>query len=124
MTEIKKTTVEFDYDGSDGTKKKASLVLLKRKEAAEVFHTVLRTMFSSGSDIDNVIRAMEFDNLWLLASKLLRGAVINVHTEITTLEETDYFEDKPDELYILMVQGVMNNWPNFFRPKDGILPDK
>lgn len=122
-TAPQKTTIEIEYETFSGVTKKASLIPLRRKEAAEVFHNTLMKMLNSGGEIENIIKGLEFESMWNLASKVLRGAVIDRHNEIRELEDTDYFEKYPDELMLLTLQGITANWPNFFRPKENISTD-
>jgi hypothetical protein len=122
-TAPQKTTIEIEYETLSGGKKTASLIPLKRKESAEVFHNTLLKMLNSGGEIEGIIKGLDFESLWNLASKVLRGAVIDRHHEIRNLEDTDYFENHPDELMLLTLQGITANWPNFFRPSENISAD-
>jgi hypothetical protein len=109
-------SIDFEYTTFGGVKKSASLVPLKRKEAAEVFHNTLLRMLKSGGDIGAILSNLDFESLWTLATKVLKDAVINRHTEIKTIDDMEnYFELYPDELMVITMQGITMNWPNFFR---------
>ena len=104
--------------------KEYNFVLLKRKEAAEVFHNTLLVVAGAFSELvkadkskpEDLLIAMktfDFDTLWSLAEKLLRGVMID-GSEIGDLEETSYFEEQPEELYIAVWHGIQVNYPKVF----------
>jgi hypothetical protein len=105
----------------DGEKEYVFLALV-RKDAAEVFHGVLTALISavagiSVSDEENKIDAvfkalntLDFDTVWSLGEKLLRFAILD-GVEIKDLNDTDYFDDHPEELYLAIFHAVMLNYP-------------
>jgi hypothetical protein len=92
-------------------------VALTRREAMEVFHGTLTTVLSVlpelGSGDFGALKKLDFDTIWSLAEKLLRFAILD-GVEIEDLNETEYFDDHPDELYLAMAQAVRMNWPDIF----------
>jgi hypothetical protein len=117
-----------------GKTKKYKFVPLKRKEAAEVFHTVLLSVISiigssaSKDGKDSVqtvmvaLRGIDFVTFWLLAEKLLKFVIID-NEEIADINETDYFTDNPEELYLAVFHAVLINYPKVFGKLQGIIRD-
>jgi hypothetical protein len=90
-----------------------------------VFHNTLTTLVSAVADVavnkgesqtDAVFKAvqtLDFDTVWDLAEVLLRFAILDGE-EIQDLNETDYFTDRPEELYLAVFHAVMLNYPKVF----------
>jgi hypothetical protein len=115
-------------------RKQYDLVPLTRKDAAYVMHSSLRTVLkglaeasgksTSGFDTSALLKALseiEFETLWSIARVILRGAqiknVVKGQGEITLiddLDDTDYFTENPDELYLAVYHGVIENYPKVF----------
>jgi hypothetical protein len=106
--------------------KDLQLVPLKRKDAAEVFHTTLITLVSTVAEISKTrsdddrtfalfkaVEQVEFSKIWGLADKLLANAIID-GVEIKSMDETDYFEQNPLDLYVAVTYAIIENWPDFF----------
>ena len=126
-----KISIQFEITNLGGEKKQYFLQPLKRKTAAHVAHTFLQTLFrglskagraedeDKQSAVLDAIASIEFETLWGLASELLRNSTIQQGVgkpiiQIDTLENTDYFEDNPDELYQAVFFGVKENFPKVF----------
>lgn len=100
-------------------------VALTRRDAMEVFHGVLSTVIGavteiSTADKDNAtdevfsaLRKIDFETVWSLASKLLKFAMLD-GVEIKDLDDTDYFDDRPEELYLAVFHAIRLNWPGVF----------
>lgn len=121
MIDRAKNEIKFEYKSLDGEVRKCTLTPLKRKEALRVFHTALGSVViaitdsekGKGIDIEKVVNALDFDKLWDLADSLLEHAVIDTF-EIKSIDDTDFFEDKPEELYIILIKAIKENYPDFF----------
>ena len=118
--------IQFTIKNISGDEKVYNLLPLKRKEAAWVAHTFLRTLLRSLSDIINkggqealfdALASIDFSTIWRLGGILLKNAEIRCPDRIVRiddLEECEYFEDNPEELYLAIFHGVKENYPNFF----------
>jgi len=104
--------------------KEYNFVLLKRREAAEVFHNTLLVLAGALSevvksgdntdfDLGKALQALDFSVLWDLATKLLSGAMVDGN-ELGELEESSYFEEQPEELYIAVWHAIQANYPRVF----------
>jgi len=105
---------------------------LTRKESLKIFHTVSEIFVSGlgtiaekltkGKDFDeqtllSVTRALEFDKVYAIGSAVFRSAVIineDGKHEIDDLEDSDYFDERPEEFYIAIAHAVRGNWPKTF----------
>jgi hypothetical protein len=107
-------------------KKEYRFVPLKRKDAACVFHNTLLTLVSALADVSGQVSAedrtaaflralktLDFDTLWALAEKLLRFSILD-NEEIKDINETEYFDEKPEELYLAVFHAIVENYPGFF----------
>lgn len=115
-----KTTVKT-FEGE----KEYIFCALVRKDAARVFHNTLTTLISAVADVAvskgesqtdavfKAIKTLDFDTVWDLAEVLLRFAILDGE-EIQDLNETDYFTDRPEELYLAVFHAVMLNYPKVF----------
>jgi hypothetical protein len=131
MRQTEQVDLVVDVKTLEGVKK-YNFVALKRKEAARIFHGVLGVVVeaiarvSESKDADRVaaildaVKALDFDRFWALASALLRNVIVD-GTEIGPLDTTDYFETRPEELYIATVYAVLENWPKVFSKVRGSL---
>lgn len=120
--------LNIEFTTLDGREVKYQLTALKRKEAALVFHNTLRTLLSSfleaGEDGSNTqaafvgaLRNFEFDLFWDLASRLLKNCMVFADdkiVEIKSIDLTDYFDDRQDEMYWAVFHAVKANFPKFF----------
>jgi len=98
---------------------------LIRKDAARVFHNVLTAVVSAVADIAvaegasqtdavfKAIKTLDFDTVWDLAEVLLKFSFLD-GTEIKDLNDTDYFTDRPEELYLAVFHAVQLNYPKVF----------
>jgi hypothetical protein len=96
---------------------------LVRKDAARVFHNTLSAVvsavagISASSDEDKAdavfkaINTLDFDTLWGLAEVLLKFAILDGES-IEDLNDTDYFNERPEELYLAVFHAVLLNWPS------------
>jgi hypothetical protein len=111
----------------EGTKKYA-FQLLTRRDAAEVFHNSIQTILKAiaGVDlgamqkgdvsVDSLVKGLssvDFDTVWGLGEKLLRFVQIDGE-EIADINESDYFGENPEELYLAIVYAVKVNYPKVF----------
>lgn len=125
-----KTSIQFTLKNLSGEEKRYFLFPLKRKTASLVAHlflqTILKGMSQALKDTDsentysNVLKALseiDFDVLWGMAIHLFKNATIKSKSEtieIESLDESDYFSENPDELYIAVYHGVKENYPKVF----------
>jgi len=100
---------------------------LKRIEAMRVFHNVLLTVLEGIAQVGNAktdeakglamlsaIRVLDFDTFFYkLAVPLLNNVIID-DEEIGDLESTEYFETRPEELYLAVYHAILLNYPDFF----------
>jgi len=106
--------------------KNYNFIALKRKDAAEVFHSTLITIVSAIAEISKAkndsdrtaaifraVKLLDFDTFWSLAEKLLKFVVID-DVEIKDINETDYFEENPEELYLAVFHAILENYPKVF----------
>lgn len=109
--------------------------LLTRRAAVEVFHKSIQTILQTiaGIDLGAVQRgdisvdglarglaAIEFEIVWALGEKLLAFVQINGE-EIQDINQSDYFGENPEELYIAIVHGIKVNYPKVFSKLRGAL---
>ena len=115
--------------GSDG-EKLYKFRILTRREAARVFHNSIKLILKalsglSGDDkstkIVEAIDSLDFDHVWNLAKVLLKNCIISPNMEnpqhmitISNLDETDYFDDCREELYIALYYSLKANYPKSF----------
>jgi len=125
MTDRVMRDIEVDVKTLEGIKK-YSFIALRRKEAARVFHGVLEVVVvaiakaaESGNEAErtgailDAIKTLDFDTFYDLARTLLRFVVIDGE-EIADIEKSDYFTERPEELYIATVYAILENWPKLF----------
>lgn len=117
-----------------GETKVYKFVPLKRKEAAEVFHNTLLAILSvvgnsttekESSGLQSIMAALkgiDFETFWSLAEKLLAFVIID-NEEIKDINETDYFNENPEELYLAVFHAILSNYPSVFGKLQGILKD-
>lgn len=114
--------IAFEYKTLDGKTRKVDLIPLRRKEAARVFHETLvvilhgisgATKENPGRILTEAINALSFDKLYELGNTLLKDAIIDGE-EIRNLDDTEIFEENPEELYIVLFHAIKENYPNFF----------
>lgn len=124
--------LKFKIKNLSGEQVTYNLLPLKRKEAAYVSHTFLQTLlrgFAKASQggqeaLLDALSMVEFDTLWDLASILLRDAEIHTPNgieRIDNLDRTEYFEDRPEELYMAVAYGIKENYPGVFSRVRGLL---
>lgn len=112
-----------------GVEMQYQLTPLLRREAAEVFHNTVQVLLGAVASLSEdaessvslltAIKSLDFKTFWSLAEKLFRNCVVMGppgigYVEIRDLNTTDYFADKPDELYVATYHAVQANWPDFF----------
>jgi hypothetical protein len=104
--------------------KEYNFVALTRREAMEVFHGALTAVLSIVSELGSgdfgALKKLDFDTIWSLAEKLLQFAILD-GVEIEDLNETEYFDDHPDELYLAVFHAVRLNWPDIFEKVKNVL---
>jgi hypothetical protein len=126
--------LKFTLTNFEGEEVTYNLLPLKRKNAAYVSHRFLQTLLKGfakaakgGQEaLLEALSAIEFDVLWDLASILLKGAEIHGAggiARIDNLDESEYFEDRPEELYLAVFNGVKENYPGVFSRVRGLLGD-
>lgn len=131
-----RTSIQFTIKNLEGKEKKYFLQPLRRKDAAFVAHTFLRSLLKGLSGVTakgggqaallQALSDIDFDLLWGMAEVLLRYSTIkqgkdNPIIEIEDLNETDYFERNPEELYMAVFNGVKENYPEVFTKVRGVL---
>lgn len=102
-----------------------NFLLLKRKKAAKVFHESLSVIVRAVSElamankkfdvskIGQAISALDFETLWGLGEDLLAFVIIDGE-EIEDINKTDYFTDRPEELYVAIYNAIAVNYPKVF----------
>jgi hypothetical protein len=118
--------------------KEYNFLALKRKDAMRVYHNSLVSVAKivgdavSSLNIDRAnfakskidiakgagnllsgIAGVHFDTLWDIATVLFRGAILDGE-EIRNLEESDYFDTRPEEFYIALYHAIRLNYPLVF----------
>lgn len=105
--------------------------LLKRREAAKIYHTSVQTvvkLIAGAVGADTVeakllaIDSLDFDTIWNLASVLLKDCVVIPNMENmqymiplgSNLDDCDYFNDNNEELYIAIYHALRVNFPKSF----------
>ncbi|NIV93793.1 hypothetical protein GWN42_13590 [candidate division KSB1 bacterium] len=123
--------IKFVLTNLSGEKVEYDLQPLKRKDAAYVAHTFLQTILKAlsgaiaGSGDSNEkakavvdsLSKIDFETIWSMASILLKYARIKTENgivEINDLDECDYFAENPDELYLAVYHGILENYPKVF----------
>jgi len=109
------------FKNLEGVEKEYVYVALKRKEAVRVAHTTLQSLFGAiagmGSDggaaIASAVKALDFDVFWSLAEKVLKCVIVD-GVEISDINNSDYFAEHIDELYLAVYHGIEANWPKVF----------
>lgn len=102
--------------------KEYNFVLLKRKDAARIFHNTLLVIAGAFAelvkaeekpdtkDILKALQTVDFDTVWDLGETLLNGVMINKHE----IDFEDYFGENPSELYIAIWNAIQINYPKVF----------
>ncbi len=115
--------LEFEIKTILGETKKYSIVPLKQKEAARIFHQVLSQVVSAfaeigGMDSENKIAAIgkaikgfDFDTYWGLIESMFSFAMVD-DKEIKNLGE--YFAVDPTEGYLALFHAILANYPAVF----------
>lgn len=134
-----RTSIQFTIKNLEGKEKKYFLQPLRRKDAAFVAHNFLRALLKGLSGINQrkmkgdgqaallqALSDIDFDLLWGLAEVMLRYSTIkqgkdNPIIEIEDLNETDYFDENPEELYLAVFNGIKENFPKVFTKVRGLL---
>jgi hypothetical protein len=105
--------------------------LLKRKKAARVFHESLQQIIkliagavdknAGTAGLIQAVESLDFNTFWGLAQTLLRGGNVRPDPEnaghvvpFGNLDETDYFEDCREELYLAVYHALKVNYPKSF----------
>ena len=127
---LEKTHRRIKYTNLEGENREVLFVLLKRKKAFKIYNTTLRlvaeTLASAGIALQsgNAAKAasalsnLDDDVIWSLAESLLTGATLyrgpddtDIIETISSIEDTEIFDDNWNELYMLIYQGVQANYP-------------
>ena len=123
--------IKFTVRGLSGHSE-YNLEPLTRKESLRVFHNVSELLvsglggvvqgFTKGEDLDekailDISRAFDFDKVYAIGSAVFRAAVIvgeESKHEIGALQDSDYFDDRPEEFYLAIAYAIRANWPKVF----------
>ena len=106
-----------------GQEKEYILPVLLRKDAADIFQNTCLSLFSivritlheHGSPAAATeVSKISFDDFWLLARRLLSDKMIVNKICIGDIDNSNYFEENPDELYIAIFNSIRLNYPNIF----------
>ena len=117
-----KTDLKVKIKNFSGEEKEFNFVALTRKNAMNVFHDSISAILSAIAEINEdskdvsvfkALKAIDFDMFWSLAEKLLKHVIINGQ-EITDINETDYFDDNPEEMYLAVYHAIRLNYPKVF----------
>ena len=109
--------------------KEYNFVALTRKEAMNVFHDSISAILSVIAEINDTsnemsifkaLKAVDFDTFWGLAEKLLKCVLIN-DAEIRDINQTDYFDENPEEMYLAVYHAIRLNYPNVFSKVQRVL---
>jgi hypothetical protein len=124
-SEAKQALNSFEHTAKVKTldgEKEYNFVLLKRKDAARVFHNTLLAiagafseLIKSGEDTKpedmlKAIKTLEFDTVWDLGETLLAGVVIDRQE----IDLEDYYGENPSELYLAIWYAIQANYPKVF----------
>lgn len=119
----------IEYKTIEGKDRIISFHLLKRKHASKVYADTVKialkalgSLTSAGDDPAKIFEALDsLDHdavIWPLAEALLEGAILEFNPgaqsgvlEIHSLEDTDFFDDNWDEMYLLIWHGIQANYP-------------
>lgn len=140
-TGVKGADLVARIKGLDGVEKEYRFVPLTRRDAVQVFHESLQVILraisgaSGALQVDKTslrkstiepLKALEglsrvdFETVWALAEKLLAWVVIDGET-FEDINQTDYFGDNPDEIYLAVYHAVSLNYPKVFSGLPGLL---
>ena len=116
-----KTDLKAVIKNLAGEEVEYNFVALRRKEAMRVFHNSLTSILGAIGEVSDLtdtsifraLKSIEFDVVWDLAESLLNQVIID-GTEITDINETDYFNDKQDEFYLAIGYALKLNYPDIF----------
>ncbi len=101
--------------------------LLRKRDAARIYHQTVSVLISTiaqavgdGGPAAKIeaVKAIDFDTFWGLASALLKGCAIRPNPDnpdhivsIGDLDDTEYFDDEREELYIAVYYALRANFP-------------
>jgi len=118
LKNLEKTVTIKTLDGE----KEYSFVLLKRKDAARIFHNTLLAiagafseLVKSGdapesSDLLKALQTLDFSTVWDLGETLLANVIIDKEE----IDFEEYFGENPSELYIAIWNAIQINYPKVF----------
>lgn len=126
-----KSQIQFSITGLSG---KSGYILepLTRRESLKIFHAAVETVVSglgsvlsgfgksqeiSEDKLLGALKALDFDKLYDIGRATLRAAVIVNDAgkfDINQLDESDYFDDRPEEFYLAIAYAIKENFPNVF----------
>jgi len=123
---MKRDQIKFKVKGFSG-ESAYNLEPLTRRESMEVFHKAFQMVaraMDAVTETDSemgallsVIKTLDSDTIWDIAKAVLREAVIvneKGKFEITDLDESDYFDDRPEEFYLALAHAIKENYPKVF----------
>ena len=126
---IQSSDLKVTIKGFDGEEKEYVFNKLRGKQAINVFHDsslLIVPLLLSGLDMQQdlsvlayKLQAISFDEIWSLAEKLLAFVIIDGN-EIEDINNSNYFGDNPDELYLAVFHSVKLNFPKIFNNLDRI----
>ena len=119
---VLKPDIEFTLDGVN-----YSLIPMKQKVAAHVFHECLTHILSaiaqavSGkTDADKIAKFAQslpevasFNDVWFILEHVMKSAMVDGR-EIKNLDESGIFEENPHHMYLVVFHAIKGNWPNYF----------
>lgn len=114
--------IEFSLSGVE-----YSLVPMKQKVAAHVFHNCLSHVLaaigqavSGEDDMDRISKfaaalpkVATFDDVWFILENVMKNAMVDGH-EIEDINKSDIFDENPLHMYQVVYHAVKGNWPNYF----------
>jgi len=123
---MKRDQIKFKVKGFSG-ESAYNLEPLTRRESMEVFHKSAQIIAQAvglvtESDtemkaLSSVVKSLDPGTLWSIAKAVFREAVIvneNGKFEITDLDESDYFDNRPEEFYLALAYAIKENYPKVF----------
>lgn len=120
-------SIEFAIDDLKGQKHVFSLIPMKTKVAANIFHNILLSVIEGIATVtrddvseDDIVAAIakglkdiDFDSFWFIAENVFRFAVVD-GDEVKKLDDCDFASD-PLLLYRATYEGLKGNYPDVFR---------
>ena len=130
----------FTLKSVSGEAYEFSLVPLKQKRAAEIFHVSVVTLMQSLSGLAGIATStvgsidkgamiqqalgsiksnITFEDVWFLAEALTKGATVN--DKPFSMETAPMITTDPYLMYLIIFHGIKHNWPAVFTKLEGAL---